>query len=113
MEGQNALIALTFGAIGFTLINFRIGVASRAHAAFPILSSVSSWAGASIVIWGFLTIAWYWNVLAIVVGYVISYTVFGGSSFVGRWKRLIILSPGLDILLLLIAGYLWVRHWPF
>lgn len=112
MDGPNALIALTFGAVVFTLVNFRLGVASRAHLAFPILSTVSSWAGLSIVVWGFLAIPWYWNVLAIVSGYIISYGVIGGSPLLGRQRMFVFLSPVLDILLLLAAGYLWIRHWP-
>jgi hypothetical protein len=113
MEGQNFLIALAFGAIVFTLVNFRLSVASSAHHLFPILSTVSSWAGLSIVVWAFFTIPWYWTLLAIACGYLISYGALGGGQFSGRARMLAILSPILDIALLLVAGYLWVRHWPF
>ncbi len=113
MSNQSILIALTFGAIILTLFDFRLGVASRFSNPFVILNAVASWAGVSTAVWGFLTVPWYWTVLAIVAGYALSYGVIGGSQLSHERRMLALLSPVLDILLLITVAYLWIWRWPF
>jgi hypothetical protein len=113
MSGEGTLATLAVASIVFMLIDFRISVASQSHLAFPLLSTVSSWFGGSIVLWAFLAVTWYWAIFGIVLGYALSYGIFGGSIFGRGWRLLLFVVPVLNVLVMILAIYLWAWRWPF
>lgn len=62
----------------------------------------------SLFVWGFASLAWYWPILAFLLGNAAGLIVTRSS-----WPALVTFQPVLDLFVLGIGLYLWMAQWPF
>ena len=103
-------LALTLGliAVRARLMGANGGVVPRSRTA-TILSTLAAFLTITIAVWGFLTFAWTWPLLAfLMANFVIVALVAWGA-----WPVLCRAVPAIDVVVVVLVLALWVGYWPF
>ena len=103
-------LALTLGiiAVRARLMGANGGVVPRSRTA-TILSTLAAFLTVTIAVWGFLTFAWTWPLLAfLMANFVIVALVAWGA-----WPALCRAVPAIDVVVVALDLALWIGYWPF
>lgn len=98
------------GALGSrpALVGARGGVQQR-NVAYSFIGAVAVFVTLSLIIWGFVSLPWYWPVCTFVVSSILAALLVTRSN----WSTWFSIAPLLNLIAAGGGLYLWVQHWPF
>jgi hypothetical protein len=109
------LLSLFFAAVTLGLISVRARLMGANGGVVPhttpplIFSTLTAFLTIAIVVWGFLTFAWHWPLLALLFANITIISLVTG----GAWPVLCRCVPAIDVIAVVLGLALWIGYWPF
>jgi hypothetical protein len=102
--------AATIGLVSSRIFLFGTGegsvTTSVSRRSLGLVSMVLTY---SLFAWGFVSLSWYWPLVAYFVAAIVAAIVVTLSP----WRILCSYRPVLDFAAIAAGCYLWIEHWPF
>jgi putative effector of murein hydrolase len=103
-----AAIVLAILSAQITRVSARGGM-DRSTIIRALLGSAMVIVAFSLFVWGFVSLSWYWPIVAFLLG-----SIVGGFSVTrSTWPHLYLAQPIIELLVIGIGCLLWIAYWPF